>query len=233
MPADHELPDRLAGVANTVYVVFTSGYATAGDDLVRIDLCDEAIRLTRLLVDLMPGEPRLLGLLALLLLTDARRATRLDAEGEVVLLADADRTRWDRAKIDEGVALVAEALRRCDGWADPYQLQAAIAACHNTAPSFEATDWAEIVRLYDYLADVAPSPVVLLNRAVAVAERDGPAAGLEALAAVAGLERFHLWHAARGELLARAGQAGEARTALEQALRCEPSAPEQRLLRRR
>ena len=164
-----------------VYLVFTEGHtATSGEHLVRVDLCDEAVRLARLLRELLPDEGEVAGLLALLLLTDARRATRVDADGDLVLLADQDRTRWDRAAIDEGAALVAEALRRSAGSPGPYQLQAAIAACHATSPTFEATDWRQIAELYRLLEERSPSPVVSLNRAVAVGERDGPAAGLDA-----------------------------------------------------
>jgi RNA polymerase sigma-70 factor (ECF subfamily) len=234
VPADHELPDRLPAVLAVVYLVFTEGHtASAGDDLVRLDLCDEAIRLARLLASLLPDESEVLGLLALLLVTDARRSTRVDAAGELVLLADQDRSQWDRALIDEGAELVSVALRRAAGRPGPYAVQAAIAAVHGSAPSWEATDWDEVVGLYDVLVRVLPTPVVRLNRAVAVGERSGPAAGLADVEAIAGLERFHLWQAARADLLRRSGRFDDAAAAYRSALACGPSEPEQRFLRRR
>jgi RNA polymerase sigma-70 factor (ECF subfamily) len=234
VPADHELPDRLPAVLGVVYLVFTEGHtATSGDHLVRVDLCDEAVRLARVLRDLLPDEPEVAGLLALLLLTDARRATRVDGAGDLVLLADQDRARWDHAAIGEGAALVAEALRRSAGSPGPYELQAAIAACHATSPTSEATDWEEIAELYRLLEARSPSPVVALNRAVAVAERDGPAAGLALVDAIDGLERFHLWHAARADLCRRLGRHTDAAAAYRAALGCEPSAAERRFLDRR
>jgi RNA polymerase sigma factor (sigma-70 family) len=234
VPADHELPDRLPAVLGVVYLVFTEGHtSTGGDDLVRVDLCDEAMRLARLLRDLLPDEPEVAGLLALVLLTDARRATRVDAAGDLVLLADQDRTRWDRPAIDEGTALVADALRRTAGEAGPYLLQAAIAACHASSPTFDATDWGEIAELYRLLEARSPSPVVALNRAVAVAERDGPEAGLALVDAIEGLEAFHRWHAARAELLRRLGRDAAAAGAYRAALALEPSPAERRFLERR
>jgi RNA polymerase sigma-70 factor (ECF subfamily) len=234
VPADHELPDRLPAVLGVVYLVFTEGHtATSGEHLVRVDLCDEAVRLARLLRDLLPDEGEVAGLLALLLLTDARRATRVDRDRELVLLADQDRGRWDRTAISEGADLVVEALRRSAGSAGPYQLQAAIAACHATSPTYEATDWVEIAELYRLLEERAPSPVVSLNRAVAVAERDGPEAGLALVDAIDGLEHFHLWHAARADLLRRLGRGTESAAAYRAALDCESSAAERRFLDRR
>lgn len=234
VPADHELPDRLPAVLNVVYLVFTEGHrATSGDALVRVDLCDEAVRLARLLRELLPDEPEVAGLLALLLATDARRATRVDERGDLVLLADQDRSRWDRAATLEGADLVAWALRRSAGSPGPYQLQAAIAACHTTAPTFEATDWGQIVALYDLLLARAPSSVVALNRAVAVGERDGSAAGLVLVDAIDDLGRFALWHSARGELLRRLGRPDEAAAAYRAALALELSAAERRFLQRR
>jgi RNA polymerase sigma-70 factor (ECF subfamily) len=231
VPGDAELPDRLAGALGVVNAVFTAGYNPAGPDLVRVDLCAEALRLARLLAELMPDEPEVLGLLALLLLTDARRAARLDAAGEVVLLADQDRSLWDHAGIAEGVALVEAALRR--GRAGPYQLQAAIAACHATAASAAEVDWTEIAALYRVLADRDPTPTVRLNHAVAIAEVDGAEAGLSALDAVDGLHGHHLFHAVRADLLRRAGRNADAASAYRAALGCEPSAPEERFLRDR
>jgi RNA polymerase sigma-70 factor (ECF subfamily) len=234
VPADHELPDRLSAVLAVVYLVFTEGHtASAGDALVRVDLCDEAIRLARLLASLLPDESEVLGLLALLLVTDARRSTRVDAGGELVLLADQDRSQWDRARIDEGAELVSVALRRAAGRPGPYAVQAAIAAVHGSASSWAATDWDEVVGLYDVLVQVLPTPVARLNRAVAVGERSGPAAGLAAVEAIGGLERFHLWQAARADLLRRLGRFDDAAAAYRAALACEPSEPEQRFLRRR
>ena len=208
VPTDHELPDRLPAVLAVVYLVFTEGHrATAGDELVRVDLCDEAIRLARLLHDLLPDESEVQGLLALLLVTDARRATRLDERGELVLLADQDRSRVGPRRRSTRARPWPTARPPSGRWAPgPYALQAAIAAVHATAPSWPATDWDEIVGLYDVLLQRLPTPVVALNRAVAVGERDGPAAGLAAVDAIDGLDAFHLWHAARAELLRRAGR---------------------------
>jgi RNA polymerase sigma factor (sigma-70 family) len=234
VPTDAELPDRLGPVAAVVHLVFTTGYAgTPGAQLVRVDFCAEAIRLARLLVDLLPGEATLQGLLALLLLTDARREARLDEAGDLALLADQDRSRWNRGQIQEGLELLAESLRRSDGLADRYQLEASIAACH-VAPS--PTDWPEILRLYDLLTEVAPSAAVAINRAVAVAEVHGAGAALplldEAADASPGPVSLGL-HAARAELLRRLGRTDEAAGAYRQALRCGPSAPDRMYLERR
>jgi RNA polymerase sigma-70 factor, ECF subfamily len=216
VPADHELPDRLRGVLATVYLLFTEGYDPVGEP--RAALVDEAVRLTRLLRELMPGEPSVLGLLALELLTDARREARRDAAGHPVLLADQDRALWRAELVDEGVRLVGEGLRRSPGTPDPYVVQAAIAACHALAPTWADTAWAAVVSWYDVLLDVAGTPVVALNRAAAVAERDGPAAGLAEVDAIAGLERYPLWHASRAELLVRLGDRAAAETAWSAAL---------------
>ena len=234
IPADAELPDRLAGVAATVYLLFNEGYsATGGDDPLRADLVDEAVRLGRLLAELLPDEPAVLGLLALMLLTDARRPARFDDTGGLVLLADQDRRRWRRDLVEEGVVLVGQGLRRTPGRPDPYVVQAAIAACHGLAPSPEATDWAAIVSWYDVLLTVHDTPVTRLNRAVAVGERDGPTAGLDEVQRVGGLDGYPLWHAARGELLQRLGRPGAAAAAYRSALALGPNRAQRRHLETR
>lgn len=232
IPDAAELPSRLDGVTTTVYLLFTSG-VSSGQVGPQSRLCDEALRLARLLLELMPDESSVQGLLALLLLTDARRSTRVDAAGDLVPLADQDRSQWDRAMIDEGLDLVQRALRRSRHRAGRFELQAAIAACHASAETFEQTDWADIVALYDLLLTVEPTDVVRLNRAVAVGERDGPQAGLAALDDVGGLARFHLWHTCRAELLDRLGRAEESVEAFRRALDCDPPAAVTRRIRRR
>ena len=230
VPSDADLPDRLKAVLAVVYLIFNEGYsASSGDRLVREDLCAEAIRLGRLLAELMPDEPEVLGLLALMLLTESRRAARATPEGALVLLADQDRGRWDRELIAEGQALVRRCLRRDQP--GPYQIQAAINAVHSDAPSAAATDWRQILQLYDQLLAIAPSPVVALNRAVAVAEVEGPEA---ALALVDGLELgdFHLFHAIRAELLRRLGRDAEAARAYDEAVARGGNAAEREFLRR-
>jgi len=228
VPAEADLPRRLAAVLTVVYLIFNEGYtASSGDRLARGDLCAEAIRLGRLLVELMPDEPEATGLLALMLLTESRRAARTGPDGALVLLADQDRARWDRALIAEGQDLVRRCLRR--GHPGPYQIQAAINAVHSDAPVAAATDWDQILQLYDQLLIVAPGPVVALNRAVAVAEVQGPAA---ALTLVDGLEldRYYMCHAIRADLLRRLGQPGEAAQAYEAALALTGNAAERRYL---
>jgi len=216
VPRDEDLPDRLTGVLAVVYLVFTEGHtASAGDELVRDDLCAEAVRLGRLLVELMPDEPEALGLLALMLLVGARRAARTGVTGEVVLLADQDRTRWDRTQVAEGQALVRRCLRR--NQPGPYQLQAAINAVHADASSIADTDWGQIRTLYDQLMVVAPNPVVALHRAVAVAEVDGPAAALATVDSL-DLDTYHVYHAVRADLLRRLGRAAEAARAYDAAI---------------
>ncbi len=232
VPADHELPDRLPAVLAVVYVVFTEAHASSSDGaLVRVDLAEEAIRLARLLVELMPDVPECAGLLALLLATHARRRTRLDADGEVVLLADADRSLWDHVAIAEADGILRTALARRDP--GPYQLQAAIACLHGTAASEAETDWPQIAELYGLLESQQPSPVVRCNRAVAVAKAVGPAAGLAVLDGVEGLERWHRYHATRGELLRWAGIPAEAADAYRAALACDPPPVDERYLRAR
>ena len=218
VPSDAELPDRLRPVLAVVYLIFNEGYlASSGDGVVRGQLCAEAIRLARLLVELMPDEAEVHGLLALLLLTESRRPARLDDAGAIVRLADQDRARWDRSLIAEGQAIVRACLRR--NQPGPYQLQAAIAAVHSDAATADATDWAQIVALYDHLLALTPTPVVALNRAIAVAERSGADAGLAALEGLAeALDGYHLFHATRGQLLERLGRDGEAVAAYGAAL---------------
>ncbi|HEY0805510.1 MAG TPA: DUF6596 domain-containing protein, partial [Pseudonocardiaceae bacterium] len=235
VPPAHLLPERTRAVLGVVYLLFTEGYAaTAGVNLVRHNLCAEAIRLAGTLADLMPDEPEVLGLRALLLLHDARRATRTDDHGELVLLADQDRTRWHAHEIAEGVRLLDTALRR--GRPGPYQVQAAIAACHAAAADVADTDWAQIALLYGQLAKFTPSPVVELNRAVAVASADGPAAGLalvDDLAATGTLTGYHLLPATRADLLRRLDRTAEAVAAYRDALALAATDVEQRYLRRR
>ncbi|MGI5129519.1 RNA polymerase sigma factor [Pseudonocardia sp. CA-107938] len=232
VPPAHLLPERTAGVLAVLYLLYREGYAASTGDLVRSEVSAEAIRLARALVALMPDEPEAVGLLALMLLQDARRPARLDGAGELVLLADQDRTRWDRALIEEGVALLDGALRRRRAGA--YQLQAAIAAEHDRAPSASETDWAEIVRLYDELLRVLPSPVVRLNRAIAVGEADGPGVALPLVEELAGqLPRHHLLPATRADLLRRLGRTAEAEAAYREALGLAPTAAEQRFLEKR
>jgi RNA polymerase sigma-70 factor (ECF subfamily) len=235
VPPAHLLPERLPSVLACAYLVFTEGYvATAGDDLIRRELCDEGIRLARLVVALMPDEPDARGLLSLLLLQDSRRAARLSAAGEIVLLEDQDRSRWDRARIAEGQSELERAWR--SGPPGPYRLQAAIAAEHARAPAWGDTDWNRIADLYAALAEVAPSPVVELNRAVAVSFADGPAAGLAVLDAVADdprLARGHQLAATRADLLRRLGRDGEAAAAYRDALSRARTAPERAFLERR
>jgi RNA polymerase sigma-70 factor, ECF subfamily len=210
VPDAHELPDRLRGVLDVVYLLFNAGYAPTGTP--RPQLVDEAVRLARLLAELMPDEPSVLGLLALELLLDARRDARHDG-GRPVLLADQDRASWRRELVTEGVVLVGEGLRRTPDRPDPFVVQAAIAACHALAPTAAETDWAAVVSWYDVLLTVLDTPVVRLNRAVAVGERDGAGAGLAAVDALPGLAEYPLWHAARAELLTRLARPAEARAA--------------------
>jgi RNA polymerase sigma-70 factor (ECF subfamily) len=235
VPRADELPARLPGVLRVIYAIFTEGYAaSAGPELVRGDLADEAIRLVRILHRLLPREREVAGLLALMLLVDARRDARTGPDGQLVLLDEQDRSRWNRAFIEEGRRLVVTALRA--GPPGPYALQAAIAAVHDEAADVATTDWAQVVALYDVLTDVAPSPVVALNRAVAVAMRDGPAAGLELLDALATDERlrgYHLLPAARADLLRRLGRPAEAAGAYEEALVLVGNGPERAYLCRR
>jgi RNA polymerase sigma-70 factor, ECF subfamily len=236
VPSPAELPSRLEPALRVIYLIFTEGYSpSAGDAVIRADLADEAIRLGRLLIDLLPeAEPEALGLLALLLLQDSRRAARATADGELVLLPDQDRALWDRDRIAEAAGLLRRAS--ASGRIGPYVLQAAIAAAHAEAPTAEATDWDRIVRLYDLLARADPSPVIELNRAVAVAMRDGPATGLPLIDAVLArgqLDGYPLAHAARADLLRRLGRIPEARASYRRALDLSRQQPQRRFLRRR
>ena len=234
VPAAEELPGRLAGVAATVYLIFNEGYAAGtGADLVRVTLTAEAIRLARLLAELMPDEATVLGLLALLLLHDSRRVARVDNVGRPVLLADQDRTRWDAEAIKEGVELVGAALRRSAERPDAYVVQAAVAACHALAPSYASTSWDAVISWYDVLLTIADTPVVRLNRAAAVAERDGPAAALALVDAIGGLAAYPWWHGTRAELLHRLGRAEESRAAYDRALALGMNEPQLEHLRRR
>ena len=234
VPSEKELPDRLDAVLRVVYLVFNEGYsASFGGSLTRHDLSAEAIRLGRFLIELLP-EPEAVGLLALMLLQDSRRAARTSPTGDLILLEDQDRSLWNRDQITEGVSLVARALS--SGQVGPYTIQAAIAAAHAQAPSAIATNWAQIVALYDLLFQAHPSPVIELNRAVAVAMRDGPIAGLVLIDAIltrGELGNYHLSHAARADLFRRLGQAAEARASYERALILTQQEPERRFLRRR
>jgi RNA polymerase sigma-70 factor (ECF subfamily) len=234
VPAQEELPERLDSVLRVVYLVFNEGYAaSAGASLTRHDLSGEAIRVARLLIELLP-EPEAIGLLALMLLHESRRAARASPAGDVILLEDQDRSLWNRDMIAEGVALVERALssRRVG----PYTLQAAISAVHAGAPSAAATDWSQIVGLYGVLTRVEPSPVVELNRAVAIAMRDGPETGLQLIDAILArgdLSDYRLAHAARADLCRRLGKTAEARTSYERALALTRQEPERRFLERR
>ncbi|MER5645576.1 RNA polymerase sigma factor [Streptosporangium sp. NPDC002524] len=230
VPAGADLPDRLRAVLAVVYLVFNEGHtASSGERLVREDLCAEAVRLGRLLAALMPDEPEVMGLLALMLLVESRRAARTTPDGALVLLADQDRSRWDRDLIAEGQDIVRWCLRR--DRPGPYQIQAAINAVHSDAPTAALTDWWQILALYDRLLALAPNPVVALNRAVAVAELDGPGA---ALTLVDGLDLggYHLFHAVRADLLRRLGRTAEAARAYEEAIALTRNAAERDFLRR-
>ncbi|GAA3190504.1 RNA polymerase sigma factor [Nonomuraea roseoviolacea] len=230
VPREADLPDRLRSVLAVIYLIFTEGHtAASGDRLVRDDLCAEAVRLGRLLAELMPDEPEALGLLALMLLVHARRAARTTPGGDLVPLPEQDRSLWDRELIAEGHALVRRCLRR--GQPGPYQIQAAINAVHGDARTAADTDWGQIVRLYDQLMVVAPSPVVALNRAVAVAETDGPRAAL-ALVDDLDLTGYHLFHAVRADLLRRLGRDAEAAEAYGAAIARTANAAERDFLRR-
>ena len=233
VPDEHELPDRLRPVLSVVYLVHNEAYvATSGDSLDRVDLAAEAVRLGRLLVDLMPDEPEARGLLALMLLAESRRPARVAADGSLVRLADQDRTHWDARLVAEGQALVRECLRR--NAPGPYQIQAAIAAVHSDAATADDTDWRQILALYDRLLAMGPSDVVRLNRAIAVAELEGPAAGLLEVDAPDGpaahLDSYHLLHATRADLLARQGRTADAETAYDRAIALTDNTAEQRFL---
>jgi RNA polymerase sigma-70 factor (ECF subfamily) len=234
IPSRADLPDRLDTVLQVIYLVFNEGYsASSGDSLTRADLSGEAIRLGRLLMELLP-EAEVIGLLALMLLQESRRAARSTPDGELVLLEDQDRSLWDRAQITEGLSLVGRALSSQQVGA--YTLQAAIAAVHAEAPTAGATDWAQIAALYGLLLQVAPSPVVELNRAVAVAMRDGPAAGLDLIDAILArgdLGDYHLAHAARAEMCRRLARTADAKTAYERAIALARQDPEKRFLEKR
>jgi RNA polymerase sigma-70 factor (ECF subfamily) len=235
VPPDHDLPERLDGVLRVLYLIFNEGYgATSGDRLVRRELCAEAIRLGRVLATLMPDEPEVLGLLALMLLHDARREARVGPEGDMILLEDQDRSRWNRARIDEGRELLDRALRMKRIGSN--QIQAAIAALHDDAATADETDWNEIAALYGVLGRIAPSPVIELNRAVAVAMASGPEAGLrlvDAVGASGQLDDYPYLHAARADLLRRLGRSEEAADAYRRAHELTGNVAEQAFLDRR
>jgi len=231
VPDEAEWPQRLRAVLAVLYLIFNEGYAaTSGDRLVREDLCAEAIRLARVLAELLPNEPEVLGLLALMLLTESRRAARVTSDGDLVLLAQQDRTSWNRELMAEGQALVRECLRRQQP--GPYQIQAAIHAVHSDAASAGETDWLQVLRLYDQLMSLAPSPIVALNRAVAVAEVEGAASALQLVERV-NLDRYYLFHAIRADLLTRLGRASDAAAAYDRALELTQNEAERRLLQRK
>ncbi len=232
VPPPELLAGRLSSVLAVLYLIFNEGYVASGGSLLRVDLCDEAIRLGRVLADLLPGEPETEGLLALMLLQHSRRDARTDGNGDLVLLEDQDRSRWDHEMIDEGLAMVDATLGR--GRPGPYQVQAAIAALHARAPRPEDTDWPQIAALYGVLAAMVPSPVVELNRAVAVAMADGPEHGLRMLEPLAAeLGGYHLFHSARADLLRRLHRDGEAGEAYLRALELAGNPAERRFLERR
>jgi RNA polymerase sigma-70 factor (ECF subfamily) len=234
IPSDAALPDRLAAVLAVVYLIATEAHSpTAGDLVTRVDLEAEAIRLARLLVELMPNEPEVLSLLALLLIASARTPARTDPAGNPITLADQDRSLWNRAAIVEGSEWLSNAVTRSGGAAGPYELQAHLSAVHSTATSWQKTDWGRIVGLYDLLGSITSNPVIALNRAVALTERDGPEAGLAALETIHGLERSHLWHAALADNLRRLGRTSDAAIRLRTAVALAPTETERRLLRAR
>ena len=224
VPEDHELADRLHAVLAVVYLVYNAGLASKAEP----DLCSEAIRLARILVTLMPDEPEVAGLLALLLLTESRRSSRTRADGSLVLLGDQDRSRWNRALINEGHAIVRQCLRR--NQPGQYQLQAAINAVHADAPTVDQTDWSQIVALYDHLLAIAPTPVIALNRAIAIGEVEGPAAAL-ALVEKLDLDNYYSFHATQADLLSRLGRHSEATSAYERAAAMAPTDTERDFLR--
>jgi RNA polymerase sigma-70 factor (ECF subfamily) len=225
VPADHDLPSRLPLVLAVIYLIYNAGLARADEPV----LCAEAIRLARTLSALMPDEPEVAGLLGLLLLTESRRPARLRADGSLAVLAEQDRALWDRALIDEGQEIVRRCLRRDQ--AGPYQLQAAINAVHADAARFEETDWSQIVALYDQLVELAPTPVVALNRAIAIGEHEGAAAAFELVEELE-LEGYQPFHAARADLLRRLGRADQAASEYERAASLAPTEAEREFLRR-
>jgi RNA polymerase sigma-70 factor, ECF subfamily len=231
VPSEIDLPGRLRAALAVIYLIFNEGYAaSSGDRLIRDELCTEAIRLGRLLAELMPDEPEVMGLLALTLLLESRKAARTTADGELVRLADQDRARWDRRLISEGQVIVHQCLRRNEP--GPYQIQAAINAVHSDAPVAAATDWRQILELYDQLLSMTPGPIVALNRAVAVAEVEGPTTALALIDAL-DLDGYHLFHAIRADLLRRLGRHVDAAAAYDKAIALAENSAERQFLRRR
>ena len=232
VPPDDELPSRLDGVLTTIYLLFTEAHHSSSQaDVYRVDLAEEALYLAGALLELMPAHPAVSGLLALMMANHARRSTRVDADGDLILLADQDRQMWDHGLLSEADRILNKSLE--NGAPHPFQVQAAIALVHGLAPTYEETDWQEIELLYDRLLELTPTTAVEVNRAVAIGEHQGPAAGLAALDEISGAESWHLYHSARADMLRRMNRIAESAAAYEQALQCEPGPGDRRFLESR